>query len=350
MVLIVPHDRDEIVDGVRIRAVPKPKGRMERMTRTAWQVYKAALEEHADLYHVQNEPELLPWAQLLRLKGKRIIYDMHENSPKALPTKPWIKPLFRPLITILYQGFEKLLLRKTPVIYAEESYLKDYTWVNKSVTVLNMPLTSQLLEIDETKYLSPTIGYLGGVTPERGSLITLEALKILKEKGYLVDWECLGPASNEHKEELINTIERYELEGIRIRGYVLPFKGWRIIVRCHIGLALLKSLPNYYESYPTKLFEYMALGIPVITSSFPLYRRVVEKEQCGICVDPENPKEIAQAIQWLLDNPDKAEAMGKRGREATLKKYNWDNEAVKMLDFYEAILNQNNESRPEKII
>jgi glycosyltransferase involved in cell wall biosynthesis len=338
VVLVAPHDRDEVVEGIRIRAVPKPKGRVERFTRTALLVFKVALEENADLYHVQNELELLFWAQLLRLKGSRVVYDMHENLLKSIPTKLWIKPPLRPFVIFACKFLERVLMHRISVIFAEKSYLKDYQWVNKQTTVLNMPLTSQLLQVTEEKYLTPTLGYIGGVTPERGSINTLKALKLLQYKGYFVDWDCIGPVDAVHQEELLAISERYGLKGIRMTGYLLPSAGWRIIARCHIGLALLKPIPNYYESYPTKLFEYMALGLPVIVSDFPLYRTIVEKEQCGFCVNPESIKEIAQAIQWLLDNPGEAEAMGKRGRDATLKKYNWDHEQSKLLDFYNSLL------------
>lgn len=338
VVLVAPHDRDEVVDGVRIRAVPKPKSRMERLIRTAWLVYKAALEEDADLYHVQNELELLFWVQLLRLRGGKAVYDMHENLKKSIPTKPWIKPLFRPFVVFASMILERILMHKMPVIYAENSYIKDYRWVNEHTTVLNMPLTSQLLQISETKYSTPTLGYIGGVTPERGSMATLEVLNRLQEKGYQVNWECIGPIDESHQKELFEIIDRCKLKGVHLRGYLLPAEGWRIIARCHIGLALLKPIPNYYESYPTKLFEYMALGLPVIISDFPLYRSIVEQEKCGLCVNPESPAEIAEAVQWLLDNPGEAETMGKRGRNATIEKYNWEREQGKLLDFYQFLL------------
>jgi glycosyltransferase involved in cell wall biosynthesis len=133
-------------------------------------------------------------------------------------------------------------------------------------------------------------------------------------------------------------IDRHELKGVRIRGYLLPAAGWRIIARCHIGLALLQPIPNYYDSYPTKMFEYMAMGLPVIVSDFPLYRSIVEKENCGICVDPDSPEEIADAVQRLLDNPEQAKEMGMRGRAATQKKHNWENEQGKLLEFYLSLL------------
>jgi len=338
VVLVAPHTHDEIVDGVQIRAVPKPKGRIARFTKTSWQVYKTAVAEDADLYHIQNELELLFWGQMLRLKGNKVIYDMHENLLKSIPTKPWINPLFRPLVVFICMILERILMRKIPVIFAENSYIKHYPWVKKNITVLNMPLTSQLLQINETKYSKPTLGYIGGVTPERGSIVTLDALKILKSKGYAVDWECIGPTDNAHRKEIGNIIKRYGLEGVRLRGYLLPSEGWPVIARCHIGLALLKPIPNYYESYPTKLFEYMALGLPVITSNFPLYRQVVEKERCGICVDPESPEETAQAVQYLLEHQDEAESMGRRGQIAAIEKYNWELEQKKLLHFYDSLL------------
>ncbi|MGE5553673.1 MAG: glycosyltransferase family 4 protein [Betaproteobacteria bacterium] len=340
VVLVAPHDRDEVVDGVRVRAVPKPRSRRERMMRTVWQVYRAAILENAQLYHV-HDPELIPVGVLLRLHGKRVVYDMHENVPKAILSKGWIRPWVRPILSGIVKAVERVLLNGMPVIYAEKSYAKDYPWVKPAVTVQNMPLLSSIFAIEESKYPIPTVGYLGGVTPERGSLVYLEALRILKERGHTVGWECIGPVSEEHRAELIHLCSRYGLEHVYLRGYMLPDQGWRHVARCKIGLAVLKAIPNYIGSYPTKMFEYMALGLPVIVSDFPLYRDIVEKEQCGICVDPESPVAVADAIQRILTHPDMARVMGERGREAVRERYNWDAEAKKLLDFYDRLLVSN---------
>jgi len=111
------------------------------------------------------------------------------------------------------------------------------------------------------------------------------------------------------------------------------YEGWPIIAQCHVGLAVLHPIPNYVESYPTKTFEYMAMGLPVIASNFPLYREIVEGAECGICVDPLNPEEIAGAIRWIIDHPAEAEQMGKNGHRAVEERYNWGKEEKKLLSF-----------------
>ena len=78
----------------------------------------------------------------------------------------------------------------------------------------------------------------------------------------------------------------------------------------------------------------MALGMPVVVSNFPLWREVVDGSRCGVCVDPLNPQATADAIQWLFEHPREAKEMGLNGQRAVLEKYNWDNEAKKLLDFY----------------
>jgi glycosyltransferase involved in cell wall biosynthesis len=195
------------------------------------------------------------------------------------------------------------------------------------------------MDLKESKYSIPTLGYIGGVTPERGSLVVLQALQILKEKGSgPIHWVCIGPISDSHKSKLISLKTQYSLPGVEFYGYMPPTEGWRMIARCHIGLAVLKPIPNYFDSYPTKMFEYMALGLPVVVSNFPLYRTIVETAKCGICVDPLNPIEIVKAIQWLLAHPDEARRMGENGRKAVMERYNWDNESKKLLELYEQIL------------
>lgn len=332
VVLIVPHNKDEQVDGVKIRAVPKAKYRLVRMTYTTWRVFRASLRESAQLFHI-HDPELLPWAYILSLLNKRVIYDMHENVPKAILTKPWIKPFLRHFLALFYSLIERFFLKKMPIIFAERSYLTDYQWSKKAIVVLNMPLSGELLSLKEQKYPTTTLGYIGDVTPERGILVILGALSILKQQGYFVNWECIGPIDN-RIHELRDNIP----EGVNARGYMQPSEGYRIIARCHIGLAILQPIPNYTESYPTKMFEYMALGLPVIASNFPLYREIIEKEQCGICVDPEDPQGVAEALKWLIEHPWEATEMGRRGREAVCMRYNWATEARKLDVFYRELL------------
>ena len=82
----------------------------------------------------------------------------------------------------------------------------------------------------------------------------------------------------------------------------------------------------------------MAAGLPVIASNFPLWKEIVEKNKCGICVNPLNPREIAAAINWVLLNPTDAAEMGKNGSTAVLEKYNWEAESCKLIHFYEQLL------------
>lgn len=344
VVLIVPHDNDVIVNGVRIRAVPKPKGRMERMTRTSWQVFRKALEEDATLFHI-HDPELLPWAQVLRLMGKHVVYDMHENVPKAILTKPWINPSIRFMASKLFRLLERILIWKMPVIYAEDSYPIDYPFVRNKAVVLNMPRVDKLPSLSQPKYSRPTIGYIGDVTAERGSLVVLEALQILKLQGCAVNWECIGPMDETHNLEFVNFVDRQRLEGIHLHGFMVLSKGLQIIARCHIGIAVLQPIPNYVQSYPTKMFEYMALGLPVIVSDFPLYRKVVEENQIGLCVNPQDPNEVARAIRWLVEHPGEAEDMGKRGQELVLANYNWACEGQKLKSFFIDQIKGNHMSR-----
>jgi glycosyltransferase involved in cell wall biosynthesis len=84
----------------------------------------------------------------------------------------------------------------------------------------------------------------------------------------------------------------------------------------------------------------MSSGLPIIASNFPLLKQIIEDVGCGLLVDPMDTKAIAKAMRWILDNPSEAEAMGKRGRQAVLRIYNWDAEAVKLINLYNKVLNK----------
>lgn len=98
---------------------------------------------------------------------------------------------------------------------------------------------------------------------------------------------------------------------------------------------------HYLDSLPVKMFEYMSAGIPVIASNFPLWKEIIEKNQCGVCVDPLNPLEIAKAIEYVLKNDEIAKKYGKNGRMLIENKYNWEKEEKKLINIYERLLKKN---------
>jgi len=106
------------------------------------------------------------------------------------------------------------------------------------------------------------------------------------------------------------------------------------MARARAGLVLFQPLPNNVAGRPNKLFEYMSAGIPVIASDYPGWRAIVDGARCGLLVDPQSPGAIADAMQWILDHPDEAEAMGRRGYEAIRDRYSWDREAEKLMALY----------------
>ena len=339
--LIVQHDKEETVDGVKIINLKTPANRMARMTKTVWSAFRKALKTDAALYHI-HDPELLPIGFILRCLGKKVIYDMHENLPKQIRSKAWINPRLHYLVSKLVCFADRIFLHDIPIIFAERSYHKDYLWVRDHENVLNLPILSHLAcvksnSIKEDKFV---IGYMGGVSEARGSVVTLETLKILSEQRYPFSFECIGAMTENHKKELLKRCEEYNLDNVTFHGYLPANRGWSVIKRCSVGLALLHPIPNYYESYPTKIFEYMAMGIPVVASNFPLYRSIIEDNKCGLCIDPLDPHAIANVLIWLKEHPSEAATMGARGLDTVNKTYNWEIESVKLLKFYKKVLAQ----------
>ena len=101
-----------------------------------------------------------------------------------------------------------------------------------------------------------------------------------------------------------------------------------------IGILLYQPAENHFKSQPIKLFEYMAAGLPVIASNFELWKEIIEKNDCGVCVDCTNPECVKKAIQGLINDTEKLKIMGDNGRRAVENKFNWKNEEKKLIELY----------------
>jgi len=343
--LIAQHYKEEIVDGVHIISLPKVGNRMQRITLLSIKALIDALGLKADVHHF-HDPELLPVGVLLKLlTGKKVIYDVHENVPKQILNKAWIALSSNKIISRIYKIVEKFSLFFIDfIVIAEDSYIENYIGIKNIEKIRNYPLLAYVNNVNKGEKLLAgkwSIIYVGGITKLRGIFEMIEAIKILnKDKHYDILLKLVGPFYPfQLLKEVTDIIKEYEiLDNIEIFGEIPHSKVFNVLSDSKIGIAILHPDPNYVESIPTKLFEYMLAGLPVIASNFQLYKEIVEGNNCGICVDPLNPKEVAEAIEYLIDHPDEARKMGENGREAILEKYNWEKEGKKLINLYEELL------------
>ncbi|MCZ7637769.1 MAG: glycosyltransferase [Verrucomicrobia bacterium] len=87
-----------------------------------------------------------------------------------------------------------------------------------------------------------------------------------------------------------------------------------------------------------KLWEYMAVGLPVVISDFPHLRELVGRLDCGLVADPASPRAIADALRRLHDSPAERARLGQNGRRAVQEEYNWENQERKLLELYGRLL------------
>lgn len=346
--LVAQHDKDGVVDGVNIIAPPRPRNRFRRIFGLTWRAFRLALRQGADIYHL-HDPELLPWGALLDLITRaKVIYDVHENVRKQILNKLWLLPWIRRPLSLAYLLIENICLSFIDrIIIAEDSYIKNYQGYNNVTAIRNYPILSYLKHHADavpqaitraTSSLKAT--YVGGITRSRGVVELIEALRIVRSDGQHVELNLVGPIiPKSFKNELHSLVQDYDFEkNVHMPGTVAHNEVYRILFASHIGIATLYPDPNYVESLPTKLFEYMATGLPVIASNFPLWKEIVEGSGCGICVDPLKPEEIAKAIRYLIEHPRLRKEMGENGRRAVQEKYNWEKESVELLGLYRSLL------------
>jgi len=334
VVLAVSHNKDEIVDGVKIKSISKPKNRLERMFKTVFDIYRSVLQEDAALYHF-HDPELIPVGIMLRLKGKKVIYDVHEDLPRQIMTKPWINPMLRRIVSICADVIEHIGVRFFNGIVAVTPTIAKRFPENKAVVVHNYPILGELATVEAVPYSErpPYVVYVGGITVIRGIKEMIQAIRLIPED-IAINLVLAGSITEQDVQKVVESADqRVNFIGWQSRGQVAKLLG-----KARVGLVLFHPAPNHVEALPNKLFEYMSAGLPVIASDFPLWRKIIEDIRCGLLVDPLDPKQIADAVQWILEHPAEAEDMGKRGQEAVYERYNWDKEAEKLFSLYNKIL------------
>lgn len=327
VVLTVPHSKAESRGGIRIRPVALPSNRLSRVLTTSLRILATTITERAEVYHF-HDPELIPVGMLLKVCGRRVIYDVHEDVPAQTLGKHWVPPALRPALANLLSLIERIgahffdgVVAATPTIAARFPRHKTVTVHNYALAEA-MPMGS--LPVTQR---GRCMVYVGGISRDRGLFQMLDALNQMD--GQLLLAGKFSPPSLAEDAMRMAAWDQVDYRGVLDQVGVAA-----TLAEARLGLVTLQPTPSYIHSLPVKLFEYMLAGLPVVASDFPLWREIVAGARCGLLVDPQDPTAIAQACQWLLDNPEMSSEMGLRGRAAVIKKYNWSSESRNLIRFY----------------
>ena len=325
---------NEMNRNVTIHDIGKSQGRLNRIFRTANKVYQKALALNADLYHL-HDPELIPIGLKLKKQGKVVIFDAHEDTPLQLLSKPYLNTPLRYLLSKAFGTYERYAGKKMSAIVSATPFIRDkFLKINsKTVDVNNYPIINELAPETNWENKSNSICYIGGIEAARGIKEIVLALELHKSNARL---KLAGSFRKKDTKDLVKGFKGWSF--VDELGY-LDRVGVNDTLNQSIGgLVTLHPIINYIDALPVKMFEYMSAGIPVIASNFPLWKSIIEGNNCGICVDPLDPKAIATAIDFFINNPDKAKEMGQNGRDAILNKYNWEIEEEKLLSLYSSLV------------
>ncbi len=326
---LVPHDKDEERDGVKILSVARhPKG-WKKLITSPWLLYKRALKLPKDSIFHLHDSELLWIGILLKLRARRVIYDAHEDTPLQIGYQHWIPKLFRKPYAWFYYLLEKICGRMFDAVVIAEPVIAKYFPAAKTTLVRNFPITSDFPDSDHP-YLqrSKNVVYVGLLSRPRGAIEMAKAAGIAKAG---TDFKVIFAGDFSPSELRNEIVNKYPVECL---PWMSVAKVVDLMMDARAGMIVAHPIERYKTNYPVKTFEYMAAGMPVIASKFGESGAFVAEAQGGILVDPLNPNEIADAIKHILANPTEAAAMGQRGRQLVLEKYNWEHEAKRLIELY----------------
>jgi glycosyltransferase involved in cell wall biosynthesis len=274
-----------------------------------------------------HDPELIPYAFLLKKKmGCKVIYDVHEDVPADIYSKKWIPRWVQPLISQGASTVEGFTARHFDAIVAATPMIADrFRGYGGNVT-----LVRNSVQLDEFIHPDPRIlrknqaVYVGHVSFNRGLAEMVEACEAVKVPLMLAG--SIGPAESEW---LRNCAADVTYLGKMGRKQIAE-----LLNESLIGLCLLHADPNHLHAMPTKIFEYMAAGLAVITSDLPKSKEIVESAGCGFAVSLSDKKGLIEKLWLLRQDREHAMALGLAGRATVGRDYNWEHDAAALRALY----------------
>lgn len=321
-------------DGPRFIELGPPTSRPRRfLLRLPW-LLAYCIRNRYDAYHL-HDPDLVLLGFALKALGRQVIYDVHEAFPMVILDRAWIPRPLRPILSRAWRHLEGSFVKVADLTITAHDTVKDQFRSGTVVTVRNFPIIEDMAPAPPQPMAQRPwrVIYHGDLTEQRGLVTMIEAIG--KVAGEPTAELRLGGSLAPDLAERIAAMP--SAKRTAYLGWLNQARLAGELAQARAGLVLLHPTNNYLMIRPNKLYEYMAAGLPVIASDFPHWREVVAGTGCGLLVDPQDPAAIAAAIETIFADPEEAAAMGRRGQQAVLERYNWQCERQRLLAGYRLV-------------
>lgn len=330
-----------VQDGVRILTFKRVARRMWRPILVPARLLRRLLPAlwHVDIVHF-HDIDLLLWMALVRL-FRPVVYDVHENYAEEMLVRAWIPRLLRrPLylfVRVLHIVFPQLFVN---IVLAVPQQRAEFGHPRLRTILIRNYANAKLVELARDDYLEREnrVLYTGGHYVENGSWLLLDiAEKLIRDNVPVVVVATDRFATDEYRRRFEREIAIRNLHTLAI---VPRVPSYRIMDILNSGtMAVLPSLDvdKIVKSIPTRLFEYMAAGLPVVSSRVGIQADIIESTQCGVLVEPGDAKGFADAITRLSRDRALAKRLGQNGQTAFRQQYTWESQMPSLVAFYRSI-------------
>jgi glycosyltransferase involved in cell wall biosynthesis len=311
--------------------IPRAVGRRRLGPLRAARAAMAAQMAGADLLLV-HDPELL---LVLPPRRRRppTVWDVHEDTAAALTTKSWLPAWLRALAAGGVHTAEQLAERRLHLLLAERGYQDRFGSTHPVV-----PNTTYVPPQAAPPSGPRRVVYVGWLSPDRGSAEMVELGRLLAPHGIAV--ELIGQADGAARAHI-----EAGREFVHWHGFVPNADALRLVEGALAGLSLLQDEANFRHSMPTKIAEYMARGVPAISTPLPLAAELVEAADAGFVVPFNDPRAACDAILKLDADPDLRLHMGQRAHAYALRNLAWAPHAAAFVAELETWANQGRDAR-----
>lgn len=333
--LIAPNEKDEVVEGVPVYHLKKQSSRIKRFfILSILDVLRLVLSKKIKVCHF-HDPELIPVGLVVKLLGRKVVFDVHENTPAAILSKPYLsRPWLKKIMSKSIHYTEVIAFRFFDAIVTARPDISERLKAFDPITLRNFPILPRYKKEDVLNTAKNndkfTLIFVGGISQIRGVKEVIESLSYLKD----VEFWILGPFEDDKIRNECEALDGWEK--VKYLGVVKPYEIFEYVKKADCGIVTFLPMPNHLTTLATKPFEYMACGLPIIMSDFKYWKDFFGES--AAYTNPESPMEIAQCIDELRSSREKLSSMAEKNFYLAQNEYNWTVESAKLIDLYNKII------------